>query len=90
MTVKSRRFTFDVFDGVAPVRGAVLLSARVAYRIIESRPVDSRLWRDRWSIQVRRLAHDEPITDEYPVMNFVPYAKGEGPSDVARQVGCPL
>ena len=83
----TRRFIIDVFDHVPPTRGTVLLSTRVGYRVLDARPVESQRWHDRWAVQVRRLRHDEPITDEFPVMLSTPYAKGETPMELARRIG---
>lgn len=84
----TREFTFDRFGDTPNLwPGLLLVGPRAKYRILDARPVESRLWHDRWKLRVERLADDTPVVA--PWISFVAYAKGETAQDVARSLGLP-
>lgn len=50
-------FIFDLApdDTRAPCAGDLLVTARLVYRVTFVRPVDSRVWDNRWALTVTRL-----------------------------------
>lgn len=98
------RSTFD-FDRIDPLShlaepGDVITSARCAYRVVDVRRVESRVWHDRWSAQVEKLGmlpieqrwRDESIArfGKCMIVGTESYAHGDGPADVARRYGLPI
>jgi hypothetical protein len=86
---KPRRFSLDLAadEPRSPDRGDVLAGPRAAYRIIEARPVESRIWCNRWALTVERIGSRDDLArvppEEYAyVWDSTPYRRGEGPSDV--------
>lgn len=59
----------------------MMIGPRARYVVVEARPIDSRIWHDRWRLSVRRVPDDTPVT--LPALSFVPYGRGEGPADFA-------
>ena len=86
-----RRFSLDLAldDPRSPVAGDVLTTARNVYRITEARPVDSRVWGNRWKLTLR-LVGTLANENTWPTVNAENetgarvwhssrYAKGETP-----------
>lgn len=69
--MKARRFYIDkVLADETPIEaGDVLLAERVAYRVIDARPTESRIWANRWTVDVHPLG-------SYTSRNAVPPAPG--------------
>jgi hypothetical protein len=88
MTPRRMNFDLALDDPTNPVAGDILHStSRVRqqhswYVIVEARPVDSRVWGNRWALTLRRLA-GSPKAHEVNVGARVwystPYARGERP-----------
>lgn len=55
--MKARRMTFDLAldDQRSPERGDVLATERAVYRILDARPVESRIWGNRWALTCERI-----------------------------------
>lgn len=100
-------FRIDYFwpDSRRAEPGDLLLGLSLVYRVTAVRPVESRLWHDRWMLTVERVGHrDGDLLDNLPawkaesvelygscfVMETGAYQKGETPQDYARRVGAPL
>lgn len=81
------KFIFDIYDGQVPPVGSVLVGPRNRHLVLSVRPVDSRLWHDRWSIEVRRLAKDEEPPAGAQLIATRPYEKGECPHCIGRAAG---
>lgn len=85
--MRSRRLNLDLAldDEDNPAVGDVLVSARCAYRVWEARPVDSRLWGNRWALTLRPLGphHREPPEPAPGGRRWYskPYRRGEKPAD---------
>lgn len=79
--------TFDVYDGVAPTVGLYLLGAKKRHVVTAVRPVDSRIWHDRWALEVRRLAADEVVPPGARTWTTYSYEPGYCPACIAREVG---
>lgn len=82
------RFRLDlaVDDSRSPDRGDVLYSARLIYEITDARPVDSKVWPNRWAITCRRLGPRNADTVVVPrpgaqAWHSRLYRRGEGPAD---------
>lgn len=87
-----RRFYYDLplDEEDHPEAGDVMVGPRNAYRVVDARPTDSRVWENRWTVFVRPLG---PIERRdglgYPPMpagggrhwDFSPYPHGVGPRD---------
>lgn len=92
MMPKPRRFNLDLaLDNPSnPIAGDVLVSTRAVYRITDVRPVDSRVWANRWKLTVQRIGdatNGEP--NSWPTLgegnrrwDSVPYRRGETPQSV--------
>lgn len=88
--------TFDVLDGAeAPKRGDILRPGWIGgvawYRVLDVRPVESRIWHDRWRLTVVRVDPDatrrgEGVADGARLIACTPYEKGEGPRELAARV----
>lgn len=87
--MKPRTMTIDhPLDMAVPVTaGDVLVSARTVYRVVASRPVESRLWGNRWSVTIVKVGTatagvpDRPILPEpgCQVRPLASYERGVGP-----------
>lgn len=80
--MKVRRFTMDLHpdDTRPPVAGEVVHTARASYRVTGSREVDSRVWCNRWSLTLERLAdgtRPAPGVREFYTRS---YRRGETPA----------
>lgn len=82
-----------------PAVGDILVSARLVRIVTDVRPVESRVWHDRWRIELRRLGPVKPWPTEAvqqaidaggQLRHAYSYRSGEGPADVARQNGLPV
>lgn len=85
---QTRRMTLDLAlnNHHPPVLGDLLTTERAAYVITDIRPVESRVWGNRWKIELRRLPHGSnsrpPLTvGEQRVHPTSTYARGERPAD---------
>lgn len=97
--MKQRRYTLDLpLTNVRPPQaGDLLCTARTVNRVTDSRPVESRIWPNRWKITAVRVAErsiEERAASRYPSVPdgahcFVsqPYRRGEGPIDVFGDPG---
>lgn len=92
--MKTRRIYLDLFDQVdPPTAGDVLVSTRVAYLVRAARPVDSRLWDDRWNVEVVPLGDRDgrdarsAIAEAENVHRMGTYRRGERPRDFAARHG---
>ena len=91
MSGRTRRFTLDLAldNERAPRPGDVLVSARTVRRITEARPVESRVWPNRWAIvyvdvgTATRHVPDERVelAEGCIVLTTSLYRRGEGPAD---------
>lgn len=86
---KLRQFTMDMHpdDELPPVPGDLMTTARKAYEVVESRPVESRVWCNRWKITLRPLdrgSNDDPPHLSREGQRWFPttaYRRGETPLD---------
>jgi hypothetical protein len=73
----------------APQAGDIILGSRVAYRVTGARPVESRIWPNRWALTCRRLGPawppparcPHPLDDGCLVHVTRTYRRGETPAD---------
>jgi hypothetical protein len=79
--------TFDVYRGEIPTVGLVLIGERARHVVVGLRPIDSKLWHDRWSLEVRKMAPDEPIPEGAPVWDTQTYPSGYCPACIAKEAG---
>jgi hypothetical protein len=91
---KPRRFTIDLAanDEYPPQRGDIILTACLAYRVLDSREVDSRQWCNRWKVTVQRIgARDDTeainaaAEDGTRLLPTSVYRKGETPAEYFGQ-----
>lgn len=86
------RFTFDMAleDEAPPEPGDVLVAARVAYRVTSVRPVESRVWPNRWALGVDRLGEHggQPPAPAHGGRRWHTgrYRRGETPAQHFRRV----
>lgn len=82
-----------------PEVGDILVTARLVKVITDVRPVESRVWHDRWRIETRTLGPRDPWPDAEVaevmrvggrIIYTTTYQRGEGPADVARAEGLPV
>lgn len=83
-----------------PQVGDVVVTARLVRIITEVRPVESRIWHDRWHLTLQKVGPVDPwptealaplLADGVRVHRLGPlYRRGEGPADVARSLGLPV
>lgn len=82
-----------------PEPGDLLVTARLVKVITDVRPVESRVWHDRWRIETRTLGPRDPWPTEAVAAAVRPgarciwttlYQRGEGPADRARASGLPV
>lgn len=96
------RLTLDLLEeGQDPPQvGDLIISARLVRIITDVRPVESRVWHDRWQLELRTLGPRHPYPAE-AVAAAVPegakvievgpyYRRGEGPADRSRERGLPI
>lgn len=80
-----RRFNYDLeLDNPrAPQPGDIMVGARVAYRIVEARPVESRVWGNRWKLTVRRVGPSPrgDGVDEWDLFRLQHYCYPSDPPD---------
>lgn len=92
---------FDRIDErtALPEPGDVYVTARLVYLVTEVRPIESKVWHDRWRISLERVGPRDPWpTDQLAarlelgatVHHVSTYAKGEGPADTASELGLPI
>lgn len=82
-------------DHEPPGHDDVLVSVQAVYRVIEVRPVESRLWPNRWHLTVVRVGDaldGAPVTPTGPgpsgrLFGTRRYRQGEGPADVFGPAG---
>lgn len=78
--MKSVRVTFDLAltDHRIPARGDILHTPHRCYRILEARPVDSKVWGNRWRLQLTRIDPSEadPVAQSWRSRRYV---VGESP-----------
>lgn len=55
MTVRRFNYDLELDDPLTPQPGDILVGPRVAYRIVDARPVESRVWGNRWALRVERI-----------------------------------
>lgn len=87
-----RRFTLDqALDSDPPQPGDLLAGPASVYRIHDVRPVDSRIWPERWKLDVERL-DDGTLAHRHQLLRtgaargdrlhaFTNYRPGERPAD---------
>lgn len=89
--MKPRRMTIDLApdDTKPPKPGDVVLTARTMNRVVASRPIDSRIWCNRWHVTLDRLSSGGDISGlgalakgGARVFRTRPYLRGERPQDV--------
>ncbi len=94
--MKLRRFTYDLeLDNPrSPVAGDLCMSARALYRITEARPVDSRLWGNRWALTCQRIGVPDDLDQHLPAVahdgtlwRFGRYQKGQTPQQFFASTG---
>lgn len=89
--VKPRQFTLDqaLTNHRAPRPGDVLLTARTVQRVVDARPVESRVWANRWRLTVHSAGTatnhvpDEPVVVPEGCERIVTevYRRGETPAE---------
>ena len=54
--MKARRFSLDLAldDDRPPIAGDTVVTARTVNRVVEARPVESRVWGNRWKVTLHR------------------------------------
>lgn len=81
------RVTLDLplDDDRPPERGDLIVSARLVYVVLDARPVDSRVWENRWHVDLRRHG---PSSGPWPSVELGArcfrtqrYEKGETPRE---------
>lgn len=86
-------------DTTLPEPGDVYVTARLVYLVTEVRPIESRIWHDRWRIELERIGPRDPWPRDQlaarlavgaTVHQVSTYEKGETPSTVARELGLPV
>lgn len=83
---------FDRFDEQRPLPepGDVYLTERIVYKVLRIRPIESRIWHDRWSVTLERICRRADWNYQWDVEGarvhyVVTYKKGEGPRDFERR-----
>lgn len=78
----------DIYDPKdRPEEGMVLVEDDRNYRVVSIRPVDSRLWHDRWALEVRRMAPGEEVPVGTRAMPIASYPRGFCPACTAVERG---
>jgi ribosomal protein S18 acetylase RimI-like enzyme len=86
-------------DTVLPEPGDVYVTARLVYLVVAVRPVESKVWHDRWRIELERIGPRDPwpreqladrLADGARCHYVSRYERGETPSDAARAAGLPV
>lgn len=91
---------YDRIDATTalPEPGDVYVTARLVYVVTEVRPIESRVWHDRWRIELERVGPRDPWPTEQLAGRLEPgatvhhvsrYERGETPSSVAVELGLP-
>lgn len=84
--VKARELYYDILDDrQPPVPGDFLQGVRARYEVTEVRPVDSRVWWNRWLLTVVRVPSQSEPSFGRRVHPFRRYRRGEGPEDFVRE-----
>lgn len=86
--MKARRHIFDIGldDTRAPAPGDLVhrhspvKNIESWWRITDARPVESKLWGNRWALTIERLLAPPTSTDRF-VWESWAYAKGERPGE---------
>lgn len=81
------RMIFDVYQGERPTEGLYLVGERRRHVVLRVRPIDSRLWHDRWELEVRRMVADEVIPPGARVWETSTYGPGFCPACIAGEAG---
>lgn len=90
--MKSRRFSLDLAldDDRPPQAGDVIVTARTVNRVTAARPVESRVWGNRWAVTVSRIdsegrfaANVEPGARCFTT---TAYKRGETPAEFFGQI----
>lgn len=92
---------FDRIDAATPLPepGDVYVTARLVYVVTGVRPVESKVWHDRWRIELERIGPRDPwpaehladrLEDGARVHHVSRYERGETPSSVASELGLPV
>lgn len=50
-----RTFDLPLEEPSSPCRGDLMIGPRLIHEVLDARPVDSRLWANRWSLEVRAV-----------------------------------
>lgn len=86
--MRPREFTFDMAlsESQPPQPGEWLRGPNVVYVVTEVRPVESRIWPNRWRLRCERVGETNDLAflamvraSGVKVWPFEPYRKGEGP-----------
>lgn len=102
--VTSKTVDYFAADGQEPRRaepGDLYVTTRTVYRVLSTREVDSRLWHDRWRVELEFVAMNTPGVGILPayvdesiarfgschVHHMGSYERGEKPRDHARAHG---
>lgn len=93
-TRREQELTYDILDGAEPPRTGDILRptsprAKAWYEVLTVRPVESRVWHDRWRLRVRRIDPNPTIDEVTPgcrILTWAYYSKGEGPQEAAAKV----
>jgi hypothetical protein len=86
--MKRRTMTLDLApdNEEPPSLGDVVTTARAAYEVVDVRPVESRVWSNRWRLELGRLpsgSNDDPPLPRRGgarTHSTSTYAKGETPA----------
>lgn len=72
----------------SPDRGDVLATERAVYRVLDARPVESRIWGNRWALTCERIGDrrgdarvPRALRGEAYVWYSTLYRRGERPQD---------
>lgn len=84
--------------------GDLLLGPNVVHRVLAVRPVESRIWHDRWRLEVERVGRRQEILQELDrwraesierfgecvLVETGTYQRGETPHEYAARHGLPI
>lgn len=78
----ARDVNYDLPPGEdPPAPGDLIRSTRNRYRVLDVRPVESRVWSNRWKLTLENLGRHEDAPWAEGEHSFRRYRPGEGPED---------